>query len=203
MMSVIPLPRKMVPILFDEAKRIGENLEGIILFTPERLYFHPFEVIERTTVDAISEVISNAIKFLNSNGITVISACCDNASANVAAFNTQHSYTVQYRIGEGIIRIRCCAHSCKLASSDVYSKEFPGIVQAVIVEEEEEDDIEIIVQQQQEGIVQQHHDDIVQYHHDTFHHHQQDELVQYHHNLDERKFVHLHYCCNFMQQNTN
>ena len=126
------LKGKIVSLLFDSAKRIGEYFEGIIIFTPEQLYFYPFSIIDRSTAQEISTVISNAINFLNSNGTTVISACCDSASANVAAFNPNHSYAIPLRIGEGIIRIRCCAHLCELASSDVYSKDFPGIINAII-----------------------------------------------------------------------
>ena len=106
-------------LLIDGAKRIGNTYEAIILFTPYRLYFYPFAVIPRDTADFIAKVVANAINFLKTHNITVIAACTDNASTNRAAFG-DHSYSIKYRIGHGIIRIPCYCHGGNNAIKDVF-----------------------------------------------------------------------------------
>ena len=65
----------------------------------------------------------NAINNLNSHHITVISVCSDSATANQAAFNKKHNYAVQYKIGEGLIRVPCLCHATDNSIKDVFERE--------------------------------------------------------------------------------
>ena len=123
---------KQVSILFDGAKRVGINYEGIILYTKERLYFYPFKTLERNNAINISISLSSVINDLNRHNIEIIAVCSDNASANVSAFDKKHFHAVQYRIGEGIYRIPCCAHTAELASGDVFNGSCKGIKNSII-----------------------------------------------------------------------
>ena len=121
-----------VSLLFDSAKRIGIDFEGMIIYTSYRLYFYPFEILERNTASNIADAVACAINDLNLRGIHVVAACSDNASTNIAAFNKTNSYAIQYKIGEGIFRIPCCAHTTELSSGDVFNHSQKGLKNGIL-----------------------------------------------------------------------
>ena len=121
-----------VSILFDGAKRVGNNYEGVILYTRPRLYFYPFSILDKEKATDIAKVIITTINDLNNRGVRVIAACSDNASNNIAAF-ANHSYSVRYHIGDGIIRVPCFAHTSNLATKDVFDGKFKSITHAIVL----------------------------------------------------------------------
>ena len=122
---------KIVSIMIDGAKRLNINFEGSIIFTKRRLYYYPFSTLTKNTADNISNSVSNIIHDLNNHDIHVISVCSDNASVNIAAFNKQHQNAVQYKIGEGLVRIPCNCHLAESAFGDVFDKEFPSLFPSI------------------------------------------------------------------------
>ena len=130
--TLASLKGKYVSILFDGAKRVGINYEGIILYTKSQLYFYPFSILDRNTAQDIAITVAGVINDLKKYGIHVICACCDSASVNVAAFNKNNPYAIQYQIGEGIFRLPCCAHTAELASGDVFDHNMKGLKDTII-----------------------------------------------------------------------
>ena len=131
--TYINLSGHIVSLLIDSAKRVGKFYEGFIIYTKERLYYYPFSVIPKNTSVNEAGAIANAINFLESLNITVISVCTDNGSTNIGAFNkSKHNYAVQYQIGTGIIRIPCCCHVTENALKDVFEKTDAGVIKVIL-----------------------------------------------------------------------
>ena len=86
-------------------------------------------MLPRNTAFWIAITVSNAINFLENNGVRVISVCSDNSSTNIASMDG-HQYYVKFRIGEGIIRIPCFCHAVDNALIDVFGEN--GKYKAVI-----------------------------------------------------------------------
>lgn len=111
---------KYVSILFDSCKRWGVNYQGVILYTPERLYLWSAVPTSNSKAKTLYDVTSYIVDVLAVNKTTVISICDDNCKANISAYkkllkdsNEKHHF----------YRQPCCAHTLNLVISDLMEKD--------------------------------------------------------------------------------
>lgn len=74
-----------VSILMDGVTRNKQKYQGIIIFTPDQLYFLKLVPCETGTADVLATIISQVANEIKFHGGKLISVCTDNATNNVAA----------------------------------------------------------------------------------------------------------------------
>ena len=103
-----------VSLLFDSCKRWGENYQGIILYTSERLYIWSVLATEDSKAETFTKVIQKVIDDLKFTQIKVLAICTDNAAANVSAFK-ENNLCLFWQ--------PCAAHTTNLVISDTFEKD--------------------------------------------------------------------------------
>lgn len=74
-----------VSILMDGVTRHKKKYQGIIIFTPDQLYFLKLVPCETETSDDLAAIIAQVANEIKFHGGKLISVCTDNAANNIAA----------------------------------------------------------------------------------------------------------------------
>ena len=112
-----------VSILMDGVTRNKQKYQGIIIFTPDQLYFLKLVPCETGTADVLDTIISQVANEIKFHGGKLISVCTDNATNNVAALKGN----AQELSNQSFIRFPCVCHTTNLAGQDVFSEKFSEI----------------------------------------------------------------------------
>lgn len=113
-----------VSILMDGVTRNKQKYQGIILFTPDQLYFLKLVPCETKTADALATIIAQIADQIKFHGGKLISVCTDNAAKNVAALKGNS----QKLSDQSFIRFPCVYHTTNLAGHDVFSEKYSEIL---------------------------------------------------------------------------
>ena len=114
---------KIVSILLDEATRWNVHYEGVVIYTPERLYFMSVTPLPEVKAKYLAHLTSYIVKKLQSFGITVVSVCTDNAGNNRKAYDEKNPHCAQALCQQQFIRQPCSAHTANLGISDMFEKD--------------------------------------------------------------------------------
>lgn len=105
---------KTVSILLDGCRRLSHNFQGIIIYTPDRLYFYSIYETPNSKAKTLRELVVSIIFKMAFNQIHVLSICTDNCNTNKSAFDEL------YFFGRHILREPCSSHTGNLAIKDMF-----------------------------------------------------------------------------------
>ena len=114
---------KIVSLLLDEATRWNTHYEGVVIYTPERLYFMSVTPIPGLKANYLAHLTSYIVKKLQSFGITVVSVCTDNAGNNKKAYDEKNPKCAEALSNQQFIRQPCSAHTANLGINDMFGND--------------------------------------------------------------------------------